>query len=192
MGFYTVLIEKLFKSPTSQLYFDRLFGPNLNWEKIYLLPRIITKYTYLQFFQFKILHNILYLNSRLHHMKFSDVSSCSLCNTVDETPIHFFCECPITNRLWTAIIEFFSPAINLDTLTPRSAMLGFLIDNDLDYILKNLILLIFKYCIYKWRNDNPNEFVVISKTKSVYAIEKCILSTTSFHKKWEKVSHLLQ
>ena len=91
-GFYSLLIKSLCNPPTSQLYFNHLFGPNLNWEKIYLLPRIITKYTYLQFFQFKILHNILYLNLRLHHMNFSDTSACSLCNTLDETPIHFFCE----------------------------------------------------------------------------------------------------
>ena len=191
-GFYTLLIERLYVPPTSQIYFDRLFGPNLNWEKIYLLPRIITKYTYLQFFQFKILHNILYLNLRLHRMNFSDVSVCSLCNTLDETPIHFFCECPITNRLWIAIIEFFSPAITLDTLTPRSALLGFFIENDPDHILKNLILLIFKYCIYKWRKDNPNQFIIISKIKSIYAIEKCINSATSFNKKWGKVSDILQ
>ena len=191
-GFYTLLIKSLYNPPTSQLYFDRLFGPNLNWEEIYLLPRSITKYSYLQFFQFKILHNILYLNSRLHHMNFSDVSTCSLCKNCDETPIHFFCECPITNRLWMSITNFFSPAITLDTLTPRSALLGFFTENDSDLVLKNLILLIFKYCIYKGRNDNPNQFIVISKIKSIYAIEKCIYSATSFEKKWGKVSHILE
>ena len=59
-GFYTLLITSLYNPLTSQLYFDRLFGPNLNWGEIYILPRNITKYSYLQFFQFKILHNILY------------------------------------------------------------------------------------------------------------------------------------
>ena len=49
--------------PTSQKYFCNIF-PNLQveWKKIYLLPRKVSNDTNLRMFQYKILNNILYLN----------------------------------------------------------------------------------------------------------------------------------
>ena len=54
------------KNPTSQSYFENLF-PNytFDWKQIYLLPLIITTNSYQRNFQYKILHNILYLIKKL-------------------------------------------------------------------------------------------------------------------------------
>ena len=87
------------------------------------------------------------MNVRLQHMNFSDTPLCNLCNVVGETPIHFFSQCSVTIYLWKDLTSFFYPAIILDPLTPRSALLGHFDNNDTSCI-KNLILLVFKYYIY--------------------------------------------
>ena len=50
--------------PTSQSYFENVLGGHVfEWDKIYILPRIVTTDSRIRIFQYKILHNILYLNS---------------------------------------------------------------------------------------------------------------------------------
>ena len=52
--------------PTSQAYFENVFvGHDFAWEKIYILPKIRTTGSRIPIFQYKILHNILYLNKNL-------------------------------------------------------------------------------------------------------------------------------
>ena len=169
---YDIFIDKISTTPTSQKYFDRQFGPNLKWGKIYTLPHLVTVDTNARFFQFKLSHNTLFLNSRLFHLNYSASSLCSLCQSVNETPIHFFCECRVTVDLWKELTSFFAPSIMLDPLTPKSAMLGFLEENNDTFLLKNHILLLFKSCVYKNRTDTPNIHTIIRKIKATYVIEK--------------------
>ena len=144
-----------------------------------------------KFFQYKILHNTLFLNSRLFHLNYSTTPLCTLCNVINETPVHFFAECAITRSLWDELINFLSPSLLLNPLTPHSALLGLLDKNDEDYIIKNHLLLIFKYCIYKNRSNTLNIYVIIHKLKTVYQVEKHLYSSTpKFVDKWRKISHL--
>ena len=191
--FYSTFIDKISSVPTSQKYFNRLFEPNLEWDKIYLLPRTLTSDSYIHVFQYKLLNNILFLNARLFHLKYVDSPLCSLCDTAPETPIHFFCDCLITNSLWNQIIHFFSPSLKLDVLTPQSAILGFFDKNE-DNAIKNYILLIFKYTIYKNRTKNINKYLIIHKIKTIFNIEKFLSDSTcqELDKKWKKISHILQ
>ena len=80
-------------APTSEKYFYDYFNTNHRWEKIYMLPRIVTKDTCLQMLQYKILTNTLYLNSRLVHFNMSDTPLCNHCKIYLETSAHFFAEC---------------------------------------------------------------------------------------------------
>ena len=73
-------------------------------------------------------------------------------------------------------------------------MLGFLEDNNDTLLLKNHILLLFKFCIYKYRTDTPTIHTIIRKIKATYEIEKNIKSNRveSLEKKWSIVTHLLE
>ena len=189
---YDMFIDKISVTPTSQKYFDRLFGHNLNWEKIYTLPHLVTVDTYARIFQFKLSHNTLFLNSRLFHLHYSANSLCSLCNNFSETPIHLFCECLVTVDLWNKLTSFFTPSLNLDPLTPQSAILGFFDCSDNTFLIRNHILLLFKLCVYKHRLDTPNIHTIIRKIKSTYEIEKSINSDkVDKLKKWSNIQHLL-
>ena len=164
----------------------------MKWEKIYTLPHLVTVDTNARFFQFKLSHNTLFLNSRLFH--FSANSLFSLCQSVNETHIHFFCECHVTVDLWNELTLFFAPSINLDPLTPKSAMFGFLEENDDTFLLKNHILLLFKLCFYQNRSDTPTIHTIIRKIKATYEIEKNINCNRveKFEKKWSLITHLLE
>ena len=88
----------------------------------------------------------------------------------------FFCKCSVTVDLWNEVRTFFSPSIILDPLTPQSAVFGFFDNNDDYFLLRNHILLIFKYCIYKNREKTLNKYVIFNAFKSTYKKEKLISS----------------
>ena len=52
--------------PTSQSYFENVFaGHAFEWDKIYILPRTVKTDSRIRICQYKILHNLLYLNKKL-------------------------------------------------------------------------------------------------------------------------------
>ena len=83
---YLVLVLSLKNKPTSQSYFENSF-PNytFDWKQIYLLPRIITTNSYQRNFQYKMHHNILYLNKKLYIFEKIDSPLCSICHSNDES-----------------------------------------------------------------------------------------------------------
>ena len=63
---YNIQLLANFLKPNSQVYFENVFaGHVFEWDKIYILPRIITTDSRIRIFQYKILHNVLYLNKKL-------------------------------------------------------------------------------------------------------------------------------
>ena len=63
---YHTLISIRANKVTPVTYFGtKCNANNLDWTKIFILPRLTTYNTYLRSFQYKILHNILFLNKKL-------------------------------------------------------------------------------------------------------------------------------
>ena len=88
---YSVLLPSSGNIPTSQKYFDKVF-PNENFDlkKICILPRVVTTNNFQRIFQYKILHNILYLNKILFTFGKTKTPLCSFCHSCDETIKHIF------------------------------------------------------------------------------------------------------
>ena len=98
---YQVLISSRTYKITSVTHFETIFkANNLGWTKILILPRLTTYNIYLRSFQYKILHNILFLNKKLYLFGITKSPFSSYCNTYDETSIHLFCGCDSTKYLW--------------------------------------------------------------------------------------------
>ena len=95
---YSILIESGDSKPSVQLYYN-LF-PNLDWKTTYVLPCIVTKYSRLWVFQYKLLSNVLYLNKMLFKFEKIDSLLCSFCKMIDKTPLHHFYNCTKTKLLW--------------------------------------------------------------------------------------------
>jgi hypothetical protein len=149
--YYNQITTKLFVKPASETTIEnRLNLDDIPWTKVYSLTGEITIDTYSRMFNYKINHNILFLNHSLTCMGLLDNSLCSFCHLNNETPIHLFSQCQIAIQIWNEL-KLFIQIIPLPDLTPQSAILGF-IDLYDDRILTNHLLLIFKITLYKYRD----------------------------------------
>ena len=97
---YTKLLKSITSLPTSQKPLANwLQSDNVDWRKIYLLPRQTTIESSLQSFQYKILANTLYLNERLFKFGIAESPLCSQCTQEKESIIHLFVTCRVTHNL---------------------------------------------------------------------------------------------
>ena len=151
---YNFLIAQKEEQTASRLYYQQKFSSsNLDWNKIYLLVRIVTKDSTLRAFQFKLLNNVLYLNKMLFKFGKSGSPLCSFCNVKDETPYHLFCERSHTISLWNQLRHFLSNSLNILLLTPQSATFGFINQKE-NFLIINHLLFIFKFYIYNSRSSS--------------------------------------
>ena len=89
---YSILISKVQNKLSSNYYFNNLFEhTDTDYVAIYKLQRLATYNTYMQSFQYNLLHNVLFLNKKLNIFGMS-TPLCSFCNLWDETPFRIFYE----------------------------------------------------------------------------------------------------
>ena len=136
-----------------------------------MLPRIVTKDSRLEIFQYKLLNNVLYLNKMLFKFEKIDSPLCPFCKMIEETPLHFFYNYIKTKLLWDQLKDFISnETLSFPSLTPQIALLGHIKLSD-DYLLINHIILIYKFYIYNSRNRGYLNFeqlkTIIHKTKTI-------------------------
>ena len=154
---YQKLIQPLSKPSTSQLYFEKVLGfGKVEWEKVYMLPRIVTIESSLRSFQYKILNNILYLNERLFKFNIVDSLLCSLCGAYNESIKHLFCTCTVTQRLWHQLRSWLYKVISFPTLEPKTVTLGLPSETTSNYILINHIILLFKRFVFVKRKEKKH------------------------------------
>ena len=142
----SVLVLSSGNTPTSQKYFGKVFSnENFDWKKIYILPRVVIINSFQRNCQYKILHNILYMNKMLFTFGNIKTPLCSFYHSYDETIKHIFLECTCVKQLWNHLRLFLMKDISLPILTPQTAILDFIngIENGV-YKITNDILLIFK------------------------------------------------
>ena len=118
----------------------------------YISPRAFTINSFQHNFQYKILHDILYLNKMLFTFGKIKTPPCSFCHSYDETIKHIFLERTYVKQLWNHLWLFLTNDVSLPILTPQTAIFGFInrIENSV-YKTTNHILLIFKLRVYKSR-----------------------------------------
>ena len=146
-----MLLKQLVKPPTAQKSLERMLGlENVDWSRIYLLPRATTIESSLRSFQYKILNNTLYLNERQFKLKAVESPQCSLCKQFKGSVLHLFCTCSVTRNLWAKFCVWASNA-NI-SLTSEELQ---------DQAIVNHLILLFKRYIYLKRGDKtaPNTMV---------------------------------
>ena len=147
---------------------------DLDWESIYLLPRICTLSTKLRNFQFKFLHRRIATNSFLFKIKFSESNLCCFCQSAQETLLHLFWECRITETFWNSVHQFF---VSVD-LIPASQVLtlcqclGF--KGEKSALLFNHCSLLGRFYTYscKYKNIRPSLIEYVNQVRSNLNIEK--------------------
>ena len=75
---YSILISNNVSKPTSNNYFEKLFeNTTLDWNKVYLSPRLANIDTTLRPFRYKILNNVLFLHKKLYTFGITNTALCS-------------------------------------------------------------------------------------------------------------------
>ena len=102
------------------------------------------------------------MNKMLFKLRKVESPLCSFCKAEDKTFIYLFDRCRKTCEktiLWRQLLEFFSTALDLPSISPKSAIFGFL--DALEHkLLINQILLILKNYLYEANlkeNDKHNK-----------------------------------
>ena len=125
-----------------------LFKIQILIEKLYMLPRTLTKASRLGVFHYILLNNVLYLNKMLFRFGKSDSLLCFFCKMIDKAPRHLFYNCTKAKLLWDQLKEFITnETLSFSSYTPQSAILGHTDFSD-DYLLINYLMLIYNLHIY--------------------------------------------
>ena len=148
--------------------------------------------TMARMFQYKVLHNTLYVNNIFS--KFGKVVSprCSFCKTHEETIMHLFYDYLIAKALWNQLKSILSNNINFPVSTLQIAIFRFWDLDTNEHLILNHLLLIFKMYIYNARTTsylNISHLLVYIKDKEDIEkklCEKDVKRRKKFNKKWKK------
>ena len=160
------------KKTTSQLYYKGYFNNfDFNWKSIYLLPRMVTVDTKLGVFQYKILSNIIFVNNKV------------------ESPLSSFCKAEVLRR---KLQNVFITTLDLPSISPQSAIFGFLHDALKHELLLNHISLIFKNYLYKARENKDLKFNILKDyLTKIRDLEANLKDNDKYNKKWTLISNIL-
>ena len=192
-NFYALLIQD--KAKHSRGFCKIMSNFSLSEEetrKAFLLPKTVAFETFVQCFQFKILNDILFLNSRLAKIGRTPSDLCTFCQAHQETLEHFFYQCPYSIDFWTKFENFWlritKEQIKLDY---NNIILGIL---DQRFSLLNYCIILGKLYLWKCRKNNQIPFFLPFEeiVKEKYKTEKLIASQNNlalkkFQAKWDPV-----
>ena len=153
----TKLIYSLINNPETESKGEIIFKNNqrksATWKDACNSIYLMTIDSLNRYFQFKILHNYLAVNSKLKIWKLTDSSCCSFCFLYEETVYHIFCECIVTKTLYYQINEW-SSCYNIELPDKNKSCIryGILPCNESN-ILQNVLILLFKKLVYNSRNN---------------------------------------
>ena len=164
------------------------------WPNIFFIPFRACRETYLQSFQYRLIHRIIPCNNWLYKLKVTDTNQCTYrycsSNEIDDIK-HFLVTCHPVLKFWDTFVTWWNRMNfkKLDPLTEVKIMLGFDCQKDEDLVL-NFCLILAKYYIYTCkRNQMQIDFMgYLNKLKQKLTTEEAIhfKNSTSniFYKIW--------
>ena len=169
---YKALVSNVFQRPSAQDTIQKRTDRNIDWKKVYMIPRKCTIDSHTRIFQYKILNNILYLNDRLFKMNLVESEMCSFCKGEKETVEHLFLNCRIAKTLWTNICNLCKETMSFPVLSFKNIICGFTESSEQN-ICQNFVLLLFKKFLYQQRSrqSGANFKSFSNSIHTIYRIE---------------------
>ena len=187
--YYSLIISKKAQLPNNVQKLRQHF--NLTDEELkvaFTLPHKIANEPYVKAFQYKILNSILYTNTKLFKIGYSEHDKCTFCNNESETLHHLFFNCPHSNLFWKHLEKYyFNLTKQLKVLSLQEIIIGITASS---CPLLNYLILIGKVYIWDCRRKCVRPYIegFILKIKTKYQIEKYIATKNNdleaFYKKW--------
>jgi len=153
---YRQKIVILATPPSSKTFFKTQFDlSDGNFSDFSGIPFISTFYTKLRAFQFKINHNILYTNEKLHKIGYEDSPLCRMCEGNIETLKHLFFDCEKLKSFWEKTTDHFLKPFGIKSLNHENVIFGIIPNEKLNNVV-NHVILEAKYYIYVCKLEKTN------------------------------------
>ena len=103
------ILNKTNDIPTGQATWNKTYDiTEGEWKAIHTFPFRVTSYPALRWFQISINHNILVTNKLLQQMKIKDDALCTFCQSSNESIVHLFWQCSITQQFIRSVKAWLS------------------------------------------------------------------------------------
>ena len=169
---------------------------NMNWQDIYVIPYNVCRETYIQSFQYKILHRIHPCNYTFSIWYKDKSSLCSNCNETDYLE-HYFFNCKQVMHLWNSIEKWWKNVLEVTfKLDVSSVLFGIPQISDDDVIdVMNFCILYAKHYLHLKKLSGEHFFFIdyLKYIKDKLEIEKmvCALKGDKFADKWANLYEML-
>ena len=113
---YFELLENIIKEPTAIAIWVDLFSflDKIQWENIFLNVNHMIKETYIQTFQYKILHRLTNCNYNLFKWKLKDSPYCNYCNIHIDTIEHHFYLFALCKHSWEQLGNYLTRTFKIE------------------------------------------------------------------------------
>ena len=187
------LTSRVFTAPASQAKLEEdLNSGTLDWKKMYKLMLKMTIDSKTREFQFKILHNILYTNEKLHKLNPQKFPTplCTFCMNEGESYEHLFYACSYSVSLWRNLLLYWGDSLELSS--PPSKLCLIISDPSESLLVNFISLLVRKHTYYcKMNGAKPSFAGLVSFIRRIYQIESFIAKKnnkmTVHLKKWSPI-----
>ena len=120
------------------------------WEIIFTLSFKSCEETYLQSFQYKIIHRIIPCNHWLYDLKVKENPECERCK-IDDTIPHFFIHCSMLNNFWTFLSNWWLRTFK--AIVPNEdSFIIFGVEINTHSVIFNYVLILAKWYIYRCKS----------------------------------------
>ena len=187
--YYVLFLGTRAKYPNNSQSLKREFQlTDVQLEQVFILPHTVCFKSYVKSYQYKVLNNILYTNTKLHKLGFTADDRCSFCKFEPETLENLLFYCTHSKRFWKDFESYFHSLTN-DFIS--IILQDMLIDiAAFSCPLLNYLLLNAKIYIWDCRRTHtvPNKNGFRLKVRLKYEAEKYIYTKNNkldkFKKKW--------
>ena len=123
-------------------------------------------------FQYRLLHNIIFLNDRLVYFGGTNSNTCTQCNKVKETVMHLFYECTVTKQLLRQVMDYCENQYGVMVdISIKGIIFNSVVERPRHFL--NLVILIVKYMVYsfKCRKKKITSNVIIQEIEFIHENE---------------------
>ena len=160
-------------------------------KEVFRLSKTAATETFINSFQYKILNDIIYTNSRLAKIGYVQSNSCTLCGMCRETRNHLFFLCSFSEKFWNEFANYWLLVSGTHfTPTLQNVIVGkFDFDSDFrEQKLLNYLLLLGKLHLWNSRKSNtkPKMSSFTDLVKQKYKTEQYKAKKNNYEKEFEK------
>ena len=180
--YYSLLIGRKAQLPSAASKLQREFNFSLDQLKqLFILPHKVTLEPCVKAFQSKVLNSILYTNSKLYKIGYSQHDLCTFCKPYPETLNHLLYSCSCSKAFWGEFELFwFSGTLKTLNLKQQDVIIGVL---SRSCPLLNYFLLVARIYLWDCRINQIRPNINGFKAKILIKYEQKVILDASI-KRW--------